>query len=449
MADNKIKIEVSFDTSKVSAGAQKVKDAIRDVQSTASSLTPGGRVGGGRTPKAPPYIVDPDGYIQANQEAAWAGDASASANVLRAIRQKRMIARAQEATRPPSKFEAWMRTRFGNIGGKMVAMPLGRDLGSMASQMGDNLGMSEAGSVASAIASVGSGGSPLAAGVIALTASTTALNKTMSSLARGGGGTGNAWGAMTAAAAVGSAGPGNLSSASGVKAALMASLGENPIRGYYGAIDDNETYLRLARKVSRMSYPAARRVSRGLEDPEMANYAMMDPWVSNIALRNREDSPWMSRLGANVQGLAPTIGEGLALGPVGVALKWLSSKQSASPIGQAIDTGIGTVFPAWTAAKLGIGAAFGTPSNPMEAFGQAAVLGPAGIAAKLGMKFLEGDKGGDQTAKEQIKATKELTNVMKDGIYGGGSRARSAIPLGRQNTPNGIGAANRFGMGFL
>ena len=394
MPEKKIKISVEFDTSSIPASVQKIKDAVSEVRSSARSMTSSGRVGGGRAPKAPPYIVDPDGYIAENQAAALAGDPTAASKVLRAVRQKRMVARAQDSLRPPSPLEAFSRTRWTNVGGKLVGSPLGRDLGAIGDLMG-SAGMGEAGSVVSGVVGAASGASPVAAAVIALTGATVALNKTMSGLARGGGGTGNAWGAMVAAGAIGSSGPGNFSgTATGIKAALMASMGENPIRGYFGAMDHNETYLRIARKVSRMPYAQARRTASGLEDPEMANYALMDDWISKAVLRNRDDSPWMARFGANAQGLGSI----------------------AADVAKAF----GTTGP-WSAIKFGFD----------------------------GLTRGNGQSDAEKAQREQTQATKDLTNVMRDGIYGGGARARSAIPRDRQHWPNGVGGANKFGMGFL
>lgn len=270
---------------------------------TGSGVRSASRTGGfgGRPP-----IIDPDAVIAANTDAVVAGDPFAAARVNAAMAQKRAQKRAVDAVSPPSRKDAFMRTRWTSVAGKLVGSPLGRDLFAMAGAMGSVPGQTGGGAsgfgMPEGASAIGVAAAAFTVAALALKTSIDNMRKGLDAKVRYGGTVGTALATSLTAESLGSAGPSNLQSASGLKAALFARAGVSPLRGFFGSINDTGDYIKMAKYVSTLSPEEARRYALGVGDPGLAKFAEMSPEMSRAVISGMSRPGGSSRDAADWEG---------------------------------------------------------------------------------------------------------------------------------------------------
>lgn len=260
----------------------------------APRATGGGRGGGGRSggtqspfPKSGKFFSDPNAIISAYGPAATAGDPYAAQVVNKAKSQlnaQQRAAKAFQGTTPYGNLnQAMQRTRFARgLGGKMMGMPLGRDITSVGSSLGQYGLDMLFGSGSAGGAEVGAVAAPALAAAAALTllvGSAKSLDNRLKDIASG-----QAYGGGSQADAgivnrLEDRYPGVKAAAKRdltgdpTAAAEAAKAGLSPVTGPYGDRDYNKRAERIMRYISEAdTYGEARRRAEAIGlPPEAAN----------------------------------------------------------------------------------------------------------------------------------------------------------------------------------
>lgn len=394
--------------------------------------------------KAPPiqrHFANPAGMLAQLQPAVMAGDPQAAAMANRIRAQQRAVARAQQGYAPndPASMVAQViaRTRFANIGGKSIGMPLGVDIARL---MGAGQGSALAGIMGGA---GGAGGAavggmaalgPLAlaatAAVAGLGAFSVALKSavdTISSVNKSWLTGGGSFATAGRAAMIGSVlglGPdagGRLQasiSGGGAAGAAAMMMGANPVQTPFGPRLGNQNLNKIAEAISRMSPMKANAMANAVGMPELANLTLMSKSTRERVLGGMNMSSESMRgvvdLFANINFVVEKVKRisAVALGPT---LERLAS--FFDTVGKLTDT-ISRINP--KAITIFFGA--------MDFFLQ-------GIERVLNMinSILEFFGGAGKKAADERRSRDRHTEAMNrhsDKMEGGGERARRGLQGG-------------------
>lgn len=374
--------------------------------------------------KAPPR--GPGGFAtvaqaQAAMNAALPGAAAGNLQNAAIVNRARAAIRAQQrAVAPPKSgndgLSAFLRTRFLNVGGKMAALPLGRDLGAMASMMSPAVaGMMGGGAGgAGALAALGPAGVALGGAFAVVAAQVTAFGvavKTAQESLNFQMATGGTAGQAGAAMRVRNAGLGDASAvmgnaaSGGIASAVAASMGISPVRGAMGEMNDARDMVRLLREIRGMSAGNAARAARALGAPEIAKVRLLDDdtfrrlttaMSGQSVATSRASAGFDANASALGEAVARVLGEGSAPGMQAMA----DIMGATADIVNAFDDELIFVL------KMQFGA--------LQAL--AAVM--KGLASMI--------PGATDAIRNQERAARENTRALRDGTIGGGERTRQA-----------------------
>jgi hypothetical protein len=402
----------------------------------------------------PPPIIDPVLAQASARAGVLAGDPESVKQFLQAQRIINARNRAQKLISGETMDDVFARTRFVQVAGQMIPLPLGRDMASWVGKMGNlggaaakmmggmSGGAAGAGAAGAGAAGAGVGGAAglstsaialggvfaiLAAQAIAYTsavvAGTAAMQKLAQQTAALGGTMAQTQGAATAAGALGM-GPGDIASIVGRIASdpramqVGARAGVSPIRGYYGDINDAEAFRKIVRYLGSLPYEQARREAVGLGAPGLSSVALMSQGLQGRLVGG-------SSLSArDMQGVAEFSGE------LAVLRREFDTSlmKAAIPAIEALTPAIRGMS---EAVKLA-GNAFNMASAGVK--GWLMVLGRfwdalANFYAWINEKIKELRGESNKKDNEELRELKDINRGIKDlndGIYGGGPRARGA-----------------------
>lgn len=453
---------------KLAANASAAADQMNRVSGqTVPTSGRGGGLGSGRAvsqraPKAPP-IVDPAQAMSYYGGQIRGGNASAAnvAGYNRAVRASRAKDPQNQLT------NAVMRSRFFQVGNKLVGQPLGIDIkalmqsgqGGALSQIlngGIPLGGLGGGAVRGAAGAAGGAGgggigalgaaagalaAPLAAAAVAAGMVAAAFSEAAGLMKSAGlraeiGGSGREFSAASRVGAYfgnqGLAGQVASNIQGGYGAGYAASIGVNPNGGPFGDMNSSRKFTQIARDIGNSkTYEEARRKAAMVGAPELANLQQLKGSTRDALLGggfgNSEESykaalelnAQMAILGQSfdtlrVQFLLPTI---QGLNAAAAAFNQLDkfTHGFVSTVAKALGTsGIGGLVDAW---------------NKITGGGSA--------------------KSAESATDRNTRAVNENTRALKDKeIVGGGPRASGAIPRGI-NGINGISGDARPGLGLI
>lgn len=338
------------------------------------------------------------------------------------------------------------RTRFAQIGGKMVGMPLGIDIARLlggaggSGALGSLLGGGAGGAgVAALSAPLSAAAAALAAFTAAAVAAQAALGAFSRAMVRGGGTPGQARAVTRIGDALGVdlSGVGNgLMGGYGPIAAAMA--GVNPFGGPFGDNDYNKKGLAVFDMIRRQrNLSQARRVAEMAGSPDLAGAFLMSPEIAKMLRSSQAGQGSMAnmRTAADMNGALAIIKDSfsdlfIAIGaPVlkeaAKAFAAISEALQKMPKGQieSMTRGIfSTLFlvmkwvQTWSRALASIFEGITALIQKIHD------LIPAKVRSAIGW-----DDDNRRAIKENTQATIENTRAV-EGITGGGPRAAGAIP---------------------
>ena len=383
--------------------------------------------------KAPPvqrYFQNPAGMLAQLQPAVMAGDPQAAAMANRIRAQMRSVSRAQQGYAPndPASMVAQViaRTRFAQIGGKSIGMPLGVDIArllgagqgsALAGIMGGAGGAGAAGmaalgplAIAAAAAAAGIG-----AFTLALKSAVDSISSINKSWLTGGGSFATAGKAAMIGSVLG-LGPdagGRLQSAisgGGVAGAQAMMLGANPVQTPFGPRMGNENLIRIANKIANMDPMKANIAANNVGLPELANLSLMSQGTRDRVLGGMNVSQADMRATVDMKANLAYIGQ--KFGQIGAKIMGPTIERIAKlfdQIGGFMDRMSGLNFDIFSVSGISLAL------KGMEQF--FAIINV--LLDKLGL----GTKGKTEEQKSRDRNT-EAIQRMTDAIEGGGARAR-------------------------
>ena len=412
--------------------AAGLKDAAGSTRQISSGAATAQRIYNRRPPASSMLAVQPpptqswEDIREGYRAGAAAGDPDSVRKFLQADQQLRRKARARKLAlgEGDSIQDILGRTRFANVFGMTVPMPLGRDLKQLGGMAGINVGKQFAGA-GSMLAPLAGAVAPV---VLALTAMTVTAAAWVKVTQEGHkairdftvglntvGGTGRqAGGALLAGSAVG-LGAGDISGLGArigsdpIARSVAAKAGIPTLRGDYGDINDAEAGRKALRYIASIEDPTMRRREAiGLGDPRLADFGRLNP-----GLQNRLLNPAMTGMGdgslntaARLNGELQVFGQSLKEFTAVLAGPGLKTANLVLPM---LSAQIGTLA---RVSEFVLGPV-NDFLNKMDAIQQALD------------NFFNPAKQDDKVLNELKKQTKTLSE-MKDGIYGGGPNARSS-----------------------
>lgn len=445
-----------------SAAADQVNRVSGQTVPAASRGGSGGRSGGGRAisqraPKAPP-IVDPAQAMSYYGEQIRSGNASAAnvAGYNRAVRASRAKDPQHQLT------NAVMRSRFFQVGNKLVGQPLGIDIkalmqsgqgGALSQILNGGIPLGGLGGAAGGAGAAGGGGigalgaaagalaAPLAAaavaaGMVAAAFSEAAGLMKSANLRAQIGGSGREFSAATRVGAYfgnqGLAGQVASNIQSGYGAGYAASIGVNPNGGPFGDMNSSKKFNAIARDIGNSkTYDEARRKAAMVGAPELANLQQLKGSTRDALLGggfgNSEES-YKSALELNAQ--MAILGQSFDTLRVQFLLPTIQGLNAAASAFNQLD-------------KFTHGFAL----TVAQAFGSSGL----GNLINAWNKITGGgsSKNVESATERNTRAVNENTRALKDReIVGGGPRAASAIPQGISGI-NGMTGDARPGLGLI
>lgn len=380
-----------------------------------------------RRVKAPPVMGfgDPQGIINRYSSGVMAGDPFAVKMVNRAQSQLNAQKRAQRAVQGPGDpyMTALMRTRFTKSIFGQIGHPLGIDLAQFGGDPSKLAGLNGpgaanmakvVGALTKAAPMVLGFGAAVGVATFAIKMAINDLNAIRGFNVRHGGSIGSSRAALMASSFTG-AGVSSVMGAvggGGVAGTIAAKYGVNPVRGYFGDINDSEAYVKLARAIGNLPYQQARREAIGLGSPELANMALLSGGTRNRLLKSRssmfdeENMRASAEFAANIE-----------------MIKHDFMMIVNSGTGPAIRT---------------ISNAFRLAMGPIEAFSKAMeVIGNTHWINAI-TKALDAMNGEVPSGKSKEKVFMDSVDKFArtvDGMQGGGPRANGAVPNSMHNQP--------------
>lgn len=404
-----------------------------------------------RPPKAPP-ILDPQTALAYYNGQIRGGNAT-PANVAGYNRAQRAINAADPNKQLAS---AILRSRFFQVGNKIVGQPLGIDImkllgsgqgnalagifnggipGAAGSGAGGAGGIGALGSAASAAAGpLAALGAAATMGVAAFHEAAQLMQK-MNLKASLGGSYGDFSAATRVGAFLGNSGlAGQVASGiqGGYGAGYAASIGVNPLGGPFGDMNSSKKFNQIARDIANSrTYEEARRKAAMVGAPELANLQQLSGGTKDRLL-NGKGGP-----GSDSYKAALELNAEMAI------------------LGQSLDD-IRVKFLTPTIKSLNMAAegfdrvdkfAHGFFSTVSQALGTSALGGLVNIWEQI---TGGGSKGSKESATERnTRAINENTRALKEKeIVGGGPRARAAIPSGLSGV-NGLSGDSRPNLGLI
>lgn len=329
-----------------------------------------------------------------------------------------------------------MRTRFVQQGGKLVGMPLGRDLGALQGMMGSlsiggNTTMMGGPAAAGAGVAGGLATAGIAVAVVGFTAALTKGAQAVKKLADDFVSLGGSIGESIAAARLqrfSGVSAGSVSGAvrgGGIATAMGARFGLSPVPEWAGGPSDSEVMVRVMQGIANAgSYTEARRTAAAFGSPELAKIRLLDPDMQRKLLRVVEGKGDFKNIVA------------AAKFDANVAIVQDAIDRLARRITGPVFEGAGNV------AGQAVDLMDRLPKPLVDAIVKPPILSLLEFELKRlngVMEFLAGifggGKGKDSAQERNTKAVEKLTDVMQDGVYGGKGRARRSTP-GDRLTPD-------------
>lgn len=323
-----------------------------------------------------------------------------------------------------------MRTRFVQQGGKLVGMPLGRDLGALQGLMGSltmgggNTTMMGGAAAAGAGVAGGLATAGIAVAVVGFTAALTKGAQSVKKLADDFVSLGGSIGESIAAARLQrftGVSAGSISGAirgGGIATAMGARFGLSPVPEWAGGPTDSEVMVRVMQGIANAgSYTEARRTAAAFGSPELAKIRLLDPDMQRKLLRVVEGKGDFKNIvaAANFDANVAIVQDAIdrlarrLTGPLFDAAGGVAGQ--ATDIMDKLPQGLTDAMlkgPLWTMLQIEL-----NRLNNVLDF----------IAGIFG-----GGKGKDSAQERNTKAVERLTDVMQDGVYGGKGRARRSTP---------------------
>lgn len=376
-----------------------------------------------RKVKAPPILGfgDPQGVINRYSSGVASGDPFAVRMVNRAQSQLNAQKRAQRAVQGPGDpyMTALMRTRFTKSVFGQIGHPLGIDLAQFGGDASKMAGLNGPGSanISKIAGTIGRLAGPMAlltAGIWALKMSINDMNVQRGFNVRHGGSLGSSRSAMLASGVTGASVESVMGGVGGggIAGSIAAKYGVNPVRGYYGDIDDSGAFVKLARAIGNLPYNQARREAIGLGSPELANMALLTGGTRERLLKSRsgmndpENLRASAEFAANIEIIKADF------------MKIVNS--GAAPVLRTVANSLRLVT-----------MQFETLSNILEFVGNSSGLNAVNQAFE---NLFGGEKAGKSKEKVFNDSVDKFARTV-DGMQGGGPRANGAIPDSMHNKP--------------
>lgn len=441
--------QISKGSEKAAAMAVKMRDAFLEAKAAADAMTssmagltgamrqvrgslghhvsPSGAGGSKAPPRlSPQAIVNQMGIQQALQHygpMAQQGHLFASRVVNSAVSSQKAIQRAQGALNPQPQdpmamiLQAFMRTRFANVGGKMLGMPLGVDISKL-------LRAGQGSALSGLMGGVGGAGGAGMAGMAAVAAPALAVTAAFTALVSATKLTADSMNAMrqTLNESGGNAGQASILKGFGldprstIESALNSELGRYELNkagvstidraltgGDYTA--DMVKFLDYARTLSSEEL---RRVSIRIGQPGLQDFGRLTETQQKefIAMRQNGDfeegAKSMARFNFELEKLK------------------VSMTDAGSPLMKLVDFGTALI-----GVANGLTKAFEALPPPIKAM-------MSGLIGAL--DAIPGADPARETAKNTKRMADNLEKMYRDGLSGGGARANKAIPGRWQGT---------------
>ena len=287
----------------INAELSKMRRHAGIAQAATTVVNPSSGGGGSRGSRASaPPILDPRRALAYHEDQMFNGPDGQKAYHTRMANRARKQINAQDPNR--QAMTALMRTRFGNINGRLTAMPLGIDL----MRGGGIQGLMQLGQSASVAAGPLAALGPIAiaaAGGLAAVAAARHVGMTVATnRAKYGGSIGQSVAATTWAGALG-LDAGAIDRVDGAikngqAAGIAARMGINVNRGPYGDMNKSGTFLQVLSGISKMGEREAQQAAAFFDTPELALARDLSPQTRD-RLNRTAQGPTQSQVRATME----------------------------------------------------------------------------------------------------------------------------------------------------